>query len=129
MSLGAYIHKRRMTRCAVLLRLTNLSITEIATQFHYFSAQNFSRAFRRFFFQTPSEYREASNWDFSLLQPPLLFDLSEHQFDMIDVTQEVVIKGTASFIEDYINYDESDFIRLIKGNFKVLSQCRIYGFR
>ena len=41
-SLGAYIHKRRMTRCAVLLRLTNLSITEIATQFHYFSAQNFS---------------------------------------------------------------------------------------
>ena len=37
---------------------------------------------------------------------------------MIDVTQEVVIKGTASFIEDYINYDESDFIRLIKRQFQ-----------
>ncbi|HCL7400092.1 TPA: helix-turn-helix transcriptional regulator, partial [Escherichia coli] len=66
LSLGNYLFRRRMSRAAVLLRLTQLPITEIAELLHYSSSQNFARAYHRFTGKTPSEYRRSKNWDVSV---------------------------------------------------------------
>ncbi|EAX4341465.1 helix-turn-helix transcriptional regulator [Salmonella enterica subsp. enterica serovar Richmond] len=73
-SLGSYLFRRRMTRAGVLLKLTNLSITEIALYFHYSSSQNFARAFRNFSGGAPSYYRNTKGWDMSIMQASLLLN-------------------------------------------------------
>lgn len=73
-SVGEYIIKRRISRAAILLRMTSLPITEIAFLFHYHSSQGFSRSFKKFTGQTPSEYRTSTIWDFNKLQPSLLLE-------------------------------------------------------
>ncbi|CAC9272638.1 DNA-binding transcriptional regulator SoxS [Citrobacter werkmanii] len=50
---GDYLFRRRISRAAATLKLTRLTITEIAMLFHYSSAANFTRAFRRYFGCTP----------------------------------------------------------------------------
>lgn len=45
-TIGGYLFKRRMSRASVLLKLTHMSITEIATLLHYSSSQNFARTFK-----------------------------------------------------------------------------------
>lgn len=54
---GEYILKRRISRAAILLRMTSLPVTEIAFLFHYHSSQGFSRSFKKYTGLTPSEYR------------------------------------------------------------------------
>lgn len=76
MTPGEYLSRRRMSRAAVLLRMTALPVTEIADMFHYYSSQNFSRAFLRFTGLTPTEYRDHSEWFCLYLQPSLLIDKS-----------------------------------------------------
>lgn len=69
---GEYLMRRRMSRAAVLLRMTTLSVIEIADLFHFHSPQNFARAFKKLTGFTPTEYRKGDNWLFAVLQPPLL---------------------------------------------------------
>ncbi|ENW8698178.1 TPA: helix-turn-helix domain-containing protein [Escherichia coli] len=69
---GDYLHRMRMSRASVLLRLTAMSVTEIAELFHYSSTQNFSRAFQRFSGTSPTAYRNNTEWDCSPLQVSLL---------------------------------------------------------
>lgn len=76
LSIGNYLFKRRMSRAAVLLRLSNLPITEIAELLHYSSNQNFARAYRRFSGKTPSEYRKSKVWDVSVMQYSFLYNIN-----------------------------------------------------
>ncbi|WNI84222.1 helix-turn-helix transcriptional regulator [Citrobacter portucalensis] len=71
MSPGKYLYSRRMTRAAVLLKMTRLPITEIALLLHYSSNQNFARSFRRFFGISPTDCRKNKNWNLSGLQASL----------------------------------------------------------
>lgn len=71
---GEYILKRRISRAAILLRMTSLPVTEIAFLFHYHSSQGFSRSFKKYTGLTPSEYRTSAVWDFNKLQPSLLLE-------------------------------------------------------
>lgn len=71
LALGDYLYRRRMTRAAVLLRMTAFSITEIADHLHYYSSQNFSRAFLRFSGMTPTMYRKIKEWKCLTLIPSL----------------------------------------------------------
>ncbi|EBH8768106.1 helix-turn-helix transcriptional regulator [Salmonella enterica] len=73
MSPGNYLIRRRMTRAAVLLKMTPLPVTEIALFFHHSSNQNFARAFRRFSGTTPTDYRNNKGWDLSILQASLFY--------------------------------------------------------
>lgn len=75
MPLGEYLMRRRMSRAAVLLRMTVLPVTEIATLFHFHSSQNFARAFRKITGMTPTQYRSQPEWQFSVLQQPLLMEV------------------------------------------------------
>lgn len=56
-SVSAYITKRRLSRASREL-LGNKSITDIALDYQYNSPEAFSRAFRRFWGITPSEFRK-----------------------------------------------------------------------
>lgn len=69
---GEYLSRRRMTRAAVLLKLTNMTVTDIGMLLGHSGNQNFARAFRRFMGVSPVEYRKSSCWRLSVFQLPLL---------------------------------------------------------
>jgi AraC family transcriptional activator of mar-sox-rob regulon len=56
----AYARKRRLTKSAMALRLTRLSLIDIAVRYGFDTQQNFTRAFRHHFALTPHAYRYAS---------------------------------------------------------------------
>jgi len=66
-SVGEYITKRRLSRASNELLSSNKSITDISLDFQYESPEAFTRAFRRFWGITPSEFRKTRR--FSELQP------------------------------------------------------------
>ncbi len=56
---NAFIRTMRLKRAAQLLASSDLSINEIFFQVGFLDASNFSRAFKREFGKSPSDYREA----------------------------------------------------------------------
>lgn len=58
---GQYIRYRKLCRAAYLLRLTKHKIVDIAYLLEFDSPQSFSRAFRKSYHCSPSEYREYVN--------------------------------------------------------------------
>ncbi|MDM2845512.1 helix-turn-helix domain-containing protein [Citrobacter sp. Cpo090] len=63
-SIGKYIQLRRITRAAILLRLSNLSISSISTRLCYDSQQTFTREFKKNTGHTPLQYRKNKIWTF-----------------------------------------------------------------
>ena len=61
MSVVAYVHARRLTAAAELLRTTDLSISEIAIRSGFGSPSYLARLFTRRYGASPSRYR-ATNW-------------------------------------------------------------------
>ncbi|MFD1802123.1 helix-turn-helix domain-containing protein [Mixta tenebrionis] len=59
-TVAAYARKRRLTKSAMALRLTRLSLIDIALRYGFDTQQNFTRAFRNQFALTPHAYRYAS---------------------------------------------------------------------
>ena len=71
-SVSEYITKRRLSKASNELLATEKSITDIALDYQYNSPESFSRAFRRFWAITPSEFRRTRC--FSELQPKFKFE-------------------------------------------------------
>lgn len=57
-TLQKYINYKKVERALQLMKYGELSITQIAAQFHYESLQSFSKAFRRVMGFSPTKYRE-----------------------------------------------------------------------
>lgn len=57
MTIGDYIHHRRLYRACVLLRMTELSIGEIAHHLHFSNHHNFCRAFKKKLHCSPRAFR------------------------------------------------------------------------
>lgn len=64
MAVGRYIQLRRVSRAAVFLRLTGLSLSEISERLLYDSPQTFSREFKKNTGYTPLQYRNSNVWTF-----------------------------------------------------------------
>ncbi|ENC8109323.1 TPA: helix-turn-helix domain-containing protein [Escherichia coli] len=64
LSIGKYIQRRRITRAAIYLRLTNLPIAIISGRLFYDSQQTFSREFKKNSGYTPLQYRKYKAWMF-----------------------------------------------------------------
>ncbi|EDS3841709.1 helix-turn-helix transcriptional regulator [Citrobacter portucalensis] len=110
MSPGKYLNRRRMTRAAVLLRLTRLSVTEIALLLHHSSNQSFARAFRRFFGVTPTDYRNAKEWDLSALQASFFY-AKEIPFDVtVCILSEQYITGRSCTCTDSYLYNSNNLL-------------------
>ncbi|MBW5276044.1 helix-turn-helix domain-containing protein [Citrobacter sp. On28M] len=75
MTPGDYLSRRRMSRAALLLRMTKLPVMEISSLFHFYSPQNFARAFKLKFGVTPMQYRKQDKWSLHMLQKPLLTEM------------------------------------------------------
>ncbi|WP_244576799.1 helix-turn-helix transcriptional regulator [Escherichia coli] len=69
MSVGDYIRRRRLTRAAILVRLTGYSLHDIAISVGFDSQSSFNREFRKRFGCSPGVYRSRPGWDLSLLTP------------------------------------------------------------
>lgn len=67
MPLGKYIRLRRVTRAALLLRLTQAPMIDIAIRLRFDSQQSFTRAFRKLVGCSPMQYRKEPDWDLSPL--------------------------------------------------------------
>lgn len=100
MPLGEYLMRRRMSRAAVLLRMTVLPVTEIATLFHFHSSQNFARAFRKVAGVTPTQYRNQPEWQFSVLQKPLLMGVPEFSKYGECTLPELTFSGSVHLFQD-----------------------------
>lgn len=61
-SIKEYISKRRLTLAARDLKEAESSIIEIALKYGYNSPENFTRAFRKVWHMTPSEYRRTGKF-------------------------------------------------------------------
>ena len=72
-SVSAYITKRRLSRASKELLASGKSVTDIALDYQYESPEAFSRAFRRFWGITPSEFRKTRR--FSELQPKFKLEI------------------------------------------------------
>ncbi|HFP3745394.1 TPA: helix-turn-helix domain-containing protein, partial [Escherichia coli] len=68
--IGRYIQLRRVSRAAVLLRLTTLTLTSIAGMLCYDSQQTFTREFKKNTGYTPLQYRNSKLWTFKNLTGP-----------------------------------------------------------
>ena len=64
LSVGKYIQRRRITRAAIYLHLTNLPIAIISARLCYDSQQTFSREFKKNSGYTPLQYRKYKLWMF-----------------------------------------------------------------
>ncbi|ELH8647063.1 helix-turn-helix domain-containing protein [Escherichia coli] len=102
---GEYLFKRRMSRASVLLRLTYLSISEIASLLHYSTSQNFSRAYRKFSGKTPQEYRNSERWDASILQFSLLYNVNVGSIEEV-FFPEIHLKGSKHIVHETILYEQ-----------------------
>lgn len=102
MTPAEYLYRSRMTRAAILLRMTSLPVTEVAEIFHYYSSQNFSRAFVQFSGLTPSEYRDHSEWFCEALQPSLFIDKARYTNWSVCELPHLCIKGKEILYTDYI---------------------------
>lgn len=100
LSLGEYILRRRLSRAAIMLRMTSIPVTDIAYLFHYQSSQGFSRAFKKMTGLTPSEYRRARVWNFDVLQPSFL--LSDHQTPELEICE---LNETFLYTHQIIEHD------------------------
>lgn len=63
-SIGKYIQRRRITRAAILLKLTRLSIVTISEKLLYDSQQTFTREFKKNTGYTPLQFRNSNVWTF-----------------------------------------------------------------
>ncbi|AVD64118.1 TPA: helix-turn-helix domain-containing protein [Serratia marcescens] len=69
-TLGTYIRHRKLSRSAVLLKQHQGNILDVALASGFASQQCYTRAFKRFFGETPNSFRNSRGWDFSTQIPP-----------------------------------------------------------
>ncbi|EIV0763553.1 helix-turn-helix transcriptional regulator, partial [Escherichia coli] len=104
-SLYSYLLRRRMTFAATLLKLTSISVTEIAYMLHYSSHQNFCRAFKKFTSRTPIQYRKEDEWDFSIMQWKLIFWNKKEPVYTFCKFEEQYFCGDIFIVTDNLNQD------------------------
>lgn len=115
MSPGDYLFRRRMTRAAVMLRLTALPVTEIAQLLHHSCNQNFAKAFRRFSGKTPTQYRNSEEWDVTIMQNSVLFSNDKVTEIAVCVLTDRYLCGTLFCCSDsYLSNVETAYAQQMK---------------
>ncbi|MFU1868044.1 helix-turn-helix domain-containing protein [Citrobacter portucalensis] len=94
MPLWKYIKYRRITRAALLLRLTSLKIIDISFRLQFDSQQSFNREFKKIVGCTPLYYRSNKDWDLSPIFLPRSVDFKHPEPPEICHLDGGVIYGT-----------------------------------
>jgi len=112
-SVSEYITKRRLSRASSELLASAKSVTDIALDYQYESPEAFSRAFRRFWGVTPSEFRRTRR--FSELQPKIILEQYYGGINMsarrpLDISElyDTLKKlgGTYAFSIDIVHFEQ-----------------------
>ncbi|EFB5188740.1 helix-turn-helix transcriptional regulator [Escherichia albertii] len=115
-----YIKFRRISCAAIILKLTKLSIVEIAVIFKFDSQQTFTREFKRISGYPPRAYRRLPYWDLSFLcnfefkpRTTLIHpQIVSFNYKIISVLKSYVEtlgeNGKLSITNPYINKDIND---------------------
>lgn len=74
MTLWQYVKFRRITRAALLLRLTSSKIIDISCRLQFDSQQSFNREFKKIVGSTPLQYRNKNEWDLGPIFSPRTVD-------------------------------------------------------
>lgn len=110
-SVSEYITKRRLSKASMELLSTEKNVTDIALDYQYNSLEAFSRAFRRFWGITPSEFRK--NRRFTELHPKFKLEnddggvtmSSRKPIDISELYDELKkLGGTYALSIDIINF-------------------------
>lgn len=136
-SLWQYIKYRRITRAALLLRLTPSKIIDISFRLQFDSQQSFNREFKKIVGCTPRQYRNNENWDLTPILLPRTVDFKHPTPPEICFIEAGVVHGTEfSYEVEAIDTDKPFPIRwnlidknLRQGNTTIylLSQFKIGG--
>ncbi len=121
MPVGKYIQRRRVTRAAVLLQLTGLTIVSISERLCYDSQQTFTREFKKNTGYTPLQYRNNKVWTFrnqtghrclnSSFPVPVIRYLTGIDFHGISVNYKETIPFTGTNSQPKWDTVKSFFIR------------------
>ncbi|MBQ4819069.1 GyrI-like domain-containing protein [Aquimarina sp. MMG016] len=131
-TLNNYITRKRIEKCAsVLMHKEEVSITELSLQYGFNSNSSFTRAFKRFYKVSPSEFRKLNPGKFSKIgiidskngQEDLIFEkyicnINNH-LKWIKMNAKIEIKETpnfnlASITHIGVNGVENTFEKLLK---------------
>ncbi|ECG8516347.1 AraC family transcriptional regulator [Salmonella enterica subsp. salamae] len=100
MNIGEYVRRRRMTRAALLLRLSVRTIADISLSLGFDSQQSFNREFKKMTGYAPRQYRDAPCWPYKALIGRIarsLYDFSETEVVFMDggtiTGQEIISWG------------------------------------
>ncbi|OSL66226.1 putative bacterial regulatory helix-turn-helix protein, AraC family [Escherichia coli TA054] len=110
--LGEYIRRRRLSRAALLLRLSLRRITDIAYSVGFDSQQSFSREFKKNTGFTPKQYRSHQEWILSPLfgHVHVFFDISAPEVVYLPggviVGDEIAFLGRFDFISKNASFNE-----------------------
>lgn len=125
---GEYLFRRRMTRAAIMLRMTSLPVTEIAALLHYYSGQNFTRAFRRFSGETPTAYRCGTAWKTQTLQLPLFYGKGDCCSSVVEFSQCLWITGSRKYMESrYDSMSDREYLRALRNQLDSLQVTSLSG--
>ncbi|ENW6032978.1 helix-turn-helix domain-containing protein [Salmonella enterica] len=102
MTLWQYIKYRRITRAALLLRLTSSKIIDISYRLHFGSQQSFHRDFKKIVGCTPLQYRNNSDWDLKPILSPRTADFNPPASPEICFVKSGFIYGYEIFYEQKI---------------------------
>lgn len=81
-TLGTYIRNRKLSRSAILLKQHQGNILDVALASGFASQQCYTRAFKRFFGETPNNFRNSRGWDFSTQIPPYRINRKPYYYHM-----------------------------------------------
>lgn len=93
--IAEYVRKKKLHYASTLLKTTKMSVHDIAEKFHFDSAQGFSRAFKKHYKLTPTEYRTGSTWgrkSQNIDNDPLSIALCNMQIKLVSL-KAISIKG------------------------------------
>lgn len=82
MSIGSYIHDKRMSQAIMDLRYTDIPIIEIAQKNGFSTQESFTREFKKVFHVTPFKFRQDCEWKDDVMKHNLLEVIEEtsHEF-------------------------------------------------
>ncbi|WP_440518696.1 helix-turn-helix domain-containing protein [Serratia nevei] len=107
MKIATYIRNRRLSKSAVMLKQSDLKVLEVATAIGFSSQQAFSRAFQRFFGESPKDFRTSQEWDFSKHLPPFLIQ-NPSAYHFIEMPKNIyLLKGYKFFLYHSMNASSS----------------------
>ncbi len=94
-SLSRYIAGRKIFKCAMLIKYTDMKLISIANLYQFDSQQTFSRVFKKHTGMSPMAYKKCEGLNMSHLQPTLRFDrdkILSHSILFMEIPQGDLIQ-------------------------------------